>query len=208
MSKPAKVLVLYYSMYGHVFKLAQAAVEGARSTGAEVVLKRVPETLPKNILELLHAVEPAKEWANIPIVTSQELSDYDGFIVGSPTRFGNMPAQMKTYIDTLGHIWVKNLVVGKPVSLFTSTGSQHGGIDATLLTSMIPWMHLGCVIVGLPYTFQGQTTLDEINGCSPYGAGTNAGGRNERYPSKLELDGARFQGKHLAQIAAKLARQP
>jgi len=209
MDKPAtkpKVLVLFYSMYGHIYTLAKEVAEGAKAAGADVDIKRVAETLPKEVLEKMGAIEAAKQFEEIPIAVPTDLPQYDAIIVGAPTRFGNMPAQMKTFVDSLGQLWFTDKLVGKVVSFFTSTGSQHGGIETTIITSMIPWLHLGCMVVGLPYSYVGQKNLDEITGCSPYGAGTIAG-KGDRQPVKTDLEGARFQGKHVAGIAAKLARK-
>ena len=207
MQKKAKILVLFYSTYGHVFQLAKAAAEGAQSAGAEVSLKRVEETLSDDILGKLNALEARKLWAHIPIVDRDELQNYDAFLIGTPTRFGNMSAQMKTFVDSLGSLWVKNSLVGKPASFFTSTSSQHGGIETTIITSMVPWLHLGCIIVGLPYKYQSLSDMNEIIGSSPYGAATISGSKNERKVSQIDLGAAKFQGEYVAQIAAKLMKE-
>ncbi len=196
-----KVLVLYYSSYGHVETMAQAVAEGAREGGAEVVIKRVPELVPEEVarksgFKLDHAA---------PIATVDELPDYDAIILGVPTRFGNMPAQMKNFLDQTGGLWAQGKLVGKVGSVFTSTATQHGGQESTILSTQIVLLHQGMVIVGLPYSFQGQMTLSEITGGSPYGASTIAAGDGSRQPSENELAGARYQGKHVAGIAAKLA---
>jgi NAD(P)H dehydrogenase (quinone) len=196
-----KVLVLYYSSWGHIEQMAHAAAEGARSVGAEVAVKRVPETVPeevarKNGFKLDQAA---------PIATVEEIADYDAIIIGTPTRFGNMTAQMKSFLDQTGGHWMKGALVGKVGSVITSSGTQHGGQESTILTTHVVLLHLGMVIVGLPYSFAGQMGVDEIKGCSPYGASTIAGPDGSRQPSAVELDGARYQGRHVASIAAKLA---
>jgi NAD(P)H dehydrogenase (quinone) len=198
----AKVLVLYYSSYGHIETMAQAVAEGARSTGAEVAIKRVPELVTEAAAKASHF----KLDQAAPLATVDELADYDAIIVGTPTRFGNMAAQMKNFLDQTGGLWFAGKLVGKVGSVFTSTATQHGGQESTILSTHTVLLHQGMVIVGLPYAWQGQMKLDEITGGSPYGATTIAGGDGSRQPSANELDGARFQGKHVAQIAAKLAR--
>jgi NAD(P)H dehydrogenase (quinone) len=194
----AKVLVLYYSSYGHIETMAQAVAEGARSTGAEVAIKRVPELAPEAVAKASHF----KLDQAAPLATVDELADYDAIIVGTPTRFGNMAAQMKNFLDQTGGLWFAGKLVGKVGSVFTSTATQHGGQESTILSTHTVLLHQGMVIVGLPYAWQGQMKLDEITGGSPYGATTIAGGDGSRQPSANELDGARFQGKHVAQIAA------
>jgi len=197
----AKVLVLYYSSYGHIETMAQAVAEGARSGGAEVVIKRVPELVPEAVAKASHfKVDQAA-----PIATVDELPEYDAIIFGVPTRFGNMAAQMKNFLDQTGPLWFAGKLVGKVGSVFASTATQHGGQESTILSTHTVLLHQGMVIVGLPYTWAGQMKLDEITGGSPYGATTIAGGDGSRQPSANELEGARFQGKHVAQIAAKLA---
>jgi NAD(P)H dehydrogenase (quinone) len=197
----AKVLVLYYSSYGHIETMAQAVAEGARSAGAEVAIKRVPELVPEAVAKASHfKVDQAA-----PVATVDELSDYDAIIFGVPTRFGNMAAQMKNFLDQTGGLWLAGKLVGKVGSVFASTATQHGGQESTILSTHTVLLHQGMVIVGLPYAWAGQMKLDEITGGSPYGATTIAGGDGSRQPSANELDGARFQGKHVAQIAAKLA---
>ncbi|GJE55685.1 NAD(P)H:quinone oxidoreductase [Methylobacterium thuringiense] len=196
----AKVLVLYYSSWGHVEQLANAAAEGAREAGAEVTVKRVPELVPDAVAEQFHYKrdQPAQ------IAQPDELADYDAIIFGTPTRYGNMAAQMKNFIDQTGGLWAKGALVGKVGSAFTSTASQHGGQETTLTSFHTVLLHHGMVIVGLPYAFQGQMGVDAVKGGSPYGATTIADGDGSRQPSPAELDGARFQGKHVASIAAKL----
>jgi len=199
------VLVVFYSMYGHVHKLAEAIAEGARQVeGAEVVIRRVPETLSDEVLQKMGAVEPQKAFAHIPVCTVEELGEADAIFFGTPTRHGSMCGQMKQFFDATGQLWVAGTLVGKVGSVFTSSNTQHGGQETTILTFFTVLMHQGMVIAGLPYTFKGQSRMDEITGCSPYGASTIAG--EGREPSENELDGARFQGRHVSEIAAKLAR--
>jgi len=198
----AKVLVLYYSSYGHIETMAQAVAEGARSAGAEVTIKRVPELMPEAAAKAAHY----KLDQAAPVATVDELVDYDAIILGVPTRFGNMAAQMKNFLDQTGGLWFAGTLVGKIGSVFASTATQHGGQESTILSTHTVLLHQGMIIVGLPYAWQGQMRLDEITGGSPYGATTISGGDGSRQPSANELDGARFQGKHVAEIAAKLAR--
>ena len=197
----AKVLVVYYSSYGHVETMANAVAEGAREAGAEVSLKRVPELVPDEVA----ASSGFKQDQAAPIASPKELADYDAVIFGTPTRFGNMSAQMRNFLDQTGGLWFTNALVGKVGSVFVSTATQHGGQESTLLSFHTTLLHHGMVVVGLPYTAAGQMRLDEITGGSPYGATTIAGGQGERQPSANELELARFQGKHVAEIAAKLA---
>jgi NAD(P)H dehydrogenase (quinone) len=201
-----KVLIVFYSTYGHIYQMAQAVAEGvAQVPGAEVVLRRAPETLSDDILQKLGAIEAQKTFAHIPVCKIEELGQADAVIFGTPTRFGNMIGQMRQFLDAAGQLWSSGATVGKVGSVFTSSATQHGGQESTILSFHITLLHLGFVIVGLPYAFQGQMRIDEITGGSPYGASTIAGGKGERMPSQNELDGARFQGRHVAQIAAKLA---
>jgi NAD(P)H dehydrogenase (quinone) len=196
-----KVLVLYYSSYGHIEKMAGAVAEGAREGGAEVVVKRVPELVPEELAKKSgFKLEQAA-----PIATVDELGDYDAIIIGTPTRFGNMTAQMKNFLDQTGALWAQGKLIGKVGSVFTSTASQHGGQESTILSTHTVLLHQGMVIVGLPYSFAGQMGVSEVTGGSPYGASTIAGGDGSRQPSDNELAGARYQGRHVAQIAAKLA---
>ncbi len=202
-----KVLVLYYSLYGHIHRLAEAVADGVRDVpGAEVVLRRVPETLPQEVLQKMGAVEPQKTFAHVPVCTVDELAGYDAIIFGSPTRFGNMCGQMRQFLDATGQLWLKGSLIGKVASVFASSATQHGGQESTILSFHITLLHQGMVIVGLPYSFTGQMRIDEITGGSPYGTSTIAGGSGERMPSDNELAAARFQGKHVATITAKLAR--
>ena len=198
----AKVLVLYYSTWGHIEQMACAAAEGAREAGAEVVVKRVPELVPSHIAEQAHYKldQPAS------IATVDELPEYDAIIFGTPTRFSNMTAQMKNFLDQTGALWAQGKLVGKVGSVFTASATQHGGQESTLLTFHPVLLHHGMVVVGLPYAFAGQMGVTEVMGNSPYGASTIAGGDGSRQPSEVELAGARYQGRHVAEIATKLAR--
>jgi NAD(P)H dehydrogenase (quinone) len=197
----AKVLVLYYSSYGHIERMAEAVADGARSAGAEVDVKRVPELVPEAVARASHF----KLDQAAPVAGVDELPDYDAIVFGVPTRFGNMAAQMKNFLDQTGGLWAQGKLVGKVGSVFASTATQHGGQESTILATHTVLLHHGMVLVGLPYAWQGQTRVDEITGGSPYGASTIAGGDGSRQPSANELDGARYQGRHVAQIAARLA---
>lgn len=200
-----KIAIVFYSMYGHVYQMAQAIAEGAKNVeGAEVKLLQVPETLPVEVLEKMGAVEARKSFAHIPTATVEDLEWADAIIFGTPTRFGNMCGQMRQFLDATGQLWASGSLVGKVGSVFTSTATQHGGQESTLLSFHITLLHHGMVVAGLPYAFQGQTRVDEITGCSPYGASTIAAGDGSRQPSQNELDGARFQGEYVAGIARKL----
>lgn len=198
-----KVLVLYYSSFGHIETMARAVAEGAREAGAEVALKRVPELVPDDVAARsgYRLDQPA------PVATVDELPDYDAIVIGTPTRYGNMAAQMKTFIDQTGGLWFRNALVGKVGSVFTSTGSQHGGQETTITSTHTVLLHHGMVIAGLPYSFKGQLRMDEVTGGSPYGASTLAddGSGGDRQPSDNELAGARFQGRHVAELAMALA---
>jgi NAD(P)H dehydrogenase (quinone) len=199
----ARVLVLYYSSYGHIEAMALAAAEGARQAGADVVVKRVPELVPEEVAKKSgYKLDQAA-----PIATVAELPDYDAIIIGTPTRFGNMAAQMKNFLDRTGRLWSEDRLVGKIGSVFASSGSQHGGQESTILSAHVVLLHLGMVIVGLPYTFKGQLRMDEITGGSPYGASTLAedGNGGDRQPSANELSGASFQGRHVTEVALALA---
>lgn len=197
----AKVLILYYSTYGHVETMASSIADGARAAGATVDIKRVPELVPSEVAEK----SGFKLDQAAPIATPDELANYDAVIFGTPTRFGNMAAQMKNFIDQMGGLWFTDALVGKVGSVFTSTATQHGGQESTLLSFHTVLLHLGFVVVGLPYSVKEQTTLDEISGGSPYGATTIAGGDGSRQPSDNELSMAYSQGRHVAEVAAKLA---
>ncbi len=198
----AKVLVLYYSAWGHMEQMAYAAAEGAKSAGAKVDVKRVPELVSEDVAKSMHYKLDQKA----PIAKPEELADYDAIIFGTGTRFGNMTAQMKNFIDQTGPLWMKGALVGKVGSVMSSSATQHGGQESTILTFHPVLLHQGMVIVGLPYTYQGQMGHDVIRGGSPYGASTIAGGDGSRQPSEQELEAARFQGKHVAEIAAKLSK--
>jgi NAD(P)H dehydrogenase (quinone) len=197
-----RVLVLYYSSYGHIEAMAQAVAEGARAGGAEATVKRVPELVPEEVARK----SGMKLDQAAPVATVDELPGYDAIVFGTPTRFGNMTAQMRNFLDQTGGLWAKGALIGKVGSVFTSSATQHGGQESTILTFVPTLMHHGMVVVGLPYAFAGQTGLEEIKGGSPYGASTIAGADGSRMPSAVELEGARFQGRHVAQVAAKLAR--
>jgi NAD(P)H dehydrogenase (quinone) len=202
-----KILIVFYSTYGHVYKMAQAIAEGAKTVqDAEVEIRRVPETLPQEVLEKMGAVDAQKALAHIPVCTVDELAQADAVIFGTPTRFGNMCGQMRQFLDATGQLWADGSLVGKVGSVFTSTATQHGGQESTILTFHVTLLHHGFVVVGLPYTFQGQMRIDEMTGGSPYGAATIAGGDGSRMPSENELEAARFQGKHVALIASKLSK--
>ena len=196
-----KVLVLYYSSYGHIETMAHAVAEGVRTAGAEVDVKRVPELVPAEVAKSSHF----KLDQAAPIATIDELANYDAIIFGTPTRFGNMTAQMRNFLDQAGGLWFQNKLVGKVGSVFTSSATQHGGQESTILTFIPTLLHLGMIYVGLPYTFTGQFGHDEVKGASPYGASTVAGGDGSRQPSAVELEAARFQGGHVAEIARKVS---
>jgi len=197
----AKILVLYHSMYGHIETMAQAVAKGAREVaGAQVDVKRVPETMPDEAFR--QAGGKANQAA--PVAQPAELANYDAVIFGTPTRFGNMTGQMRNFLDQTGGLWMTGALVGKVGSVFTSSATQHGGQESTILTFIPTLLHQGMVVVGLPYSEQRQMGLDEIKGGSPYGASTIAGGKGERQPSEQELGMAAFQGKHVATIATKL----
>jgi len=203
----SKILIVYYSMYTHIHKMAQAVAEGARQVpGTEVMLRRVPETLPDEVLLAMGAVDAQKSMVDVPIATVEELVDADAIIFGTPTRFGNMCGQMRQFLDATGSLWAEGALVGKVGSVFTSSGTQHGGQESTILSFHITLLHQGMVIVGLPYSFAGQMDNSGITGCSPYGASTIAGTKGERQPTENDLAGARFQGNHVATISAKLSK--
>ncbi len=199
------MLVVFYSLYGHVYQMAQAVVEGAESVETtDVILYRVPETLSEDVLQKMGGWEFQKSLSHIPVIQAEDLVSADAIVFGTPTRFGNMCGQMRQFLDSTGRLWAKGALVGKVGSVFTSSNTQHGGQEATILSFHVTLLHQGMIIVGLPYTFQGQMRMDEITGCSPYGASTIAGGQGQRMPSENELEGARFQGRHVAAIARKL----
>jgi NAD(P)H dehydrogenase (quinone) len=203
-----KSLVVYYSMYGHVHQMAQAIAEGVKEVGgAEVELRRVPETLPSEVLSKMGALEAQKSFSEVPVCTVEELTSADAILFGTPTRFGNMCGQMRQFLDATGQLWAKGALVGKVGSVFASSATQHGGQESTILSFHTTLLHHGMIVVGLPYAFQEQMRVDEITGGSPYGSSTIAGGKGERMPSENELAGARFQGRHVAEIATKLSKQ-
>jgi NAD(P)H dehydrogenase (quinone) len=201
-----KVLVLFYSMYGHVHKMAEAVTEGAREVeGAEVTLMQIPELMPEEALEKAGAKKPREAFAHIQTARPDDLAGFDAILFGTPTRFGNMCAQMRNFLDQTGGLWEQNALVSKVGSVFTSTGTQHGGQETTITSFHSTLLHQGMIIVGLPYSESRQMTLDEITGGSPYGASTIAATDGSRMPSENELAMARFQGRHVATIAKKLA---
>lgn len=197
-----KVLVLYYSAYGHIEQMAYAVAEGAKSAGAEVDVKRVPELVPADVAKS----SGFKLDQKAPIASVDDLPKYDAIIFGSGTRFGNVTAQLRNFMDQTGGLWAKGALIGKVGSVFTSSATQHGGQESTILTFIPTLMHQGMVVVGLPYSFAGQSGVDEMKGGSPYGASTITNTDGSRQPSAVELEGARYQGRHVAQITAKLAK--
>jgi NAD(P)H dehydrogenase (quinone) len=198
-----RILVLYYSSYGHVRALAEAEAEGARSiAGSSVDIRRIPETVPDAVRRAAGYIDD-----DTPVAAPADLAAYDGIIFGTPTRFGMMAGQMKQFLDQAGGLWAQNALVGKVAAVFASTGSQHGGHEATLLSTHIPLMHFGMLIAGLPYTFAGQTTAEGIVGGAPYGAGTIAGADGSRQPTETDLAGARFQGRYVAELTARLSAE-
>jgi NAD(P)H dehydrogenase (quinone) len=199
----AKILVLYYSSYGHIEQMAQAIAEGARSvTGTDVTVKRVAELVPEEVARKAGM----KVDQDAPVASPNELAEYDAVIFGTPTRYGNMAAQMRNFLDQTGGLWVQGALVGKVGSVFASTATQHGGQETTITSFHSTLLHHGMIIVGLPYSFAGQSKMDEVTGGSPYGATTIAGGDGSRQPSRNELDGAHFQGRHVAEITGRLER--
>lgn len=195
-----RVLVLYHSMYGHVETMAKAVAEGVTEAGGTPTLGRVPELMPEDAFRKAGG----KTDQAGKIIEPATLADYDALIIGTPTRYGSMSGQMRNFLDQTGGLWQKGALVGKAGSAFASTATQHGGQETTLINVHVTLLHLGMVVVGLPYSFAGQTTLEEISGGSPYGATTIAGSKGERQPSQNELDGARFQGRHVTDIARRL----
>jgi len=201
-----KIKIVFYSMYGHIYRMAEAVAEGAREVeGAEVELLQVPELVPDDVLEKSGAKKAREVFAHIPIAKPNDLAEADAIIFGIPTRFGNMCAQMRNFLDQTGGLWAQGTCIGKVGSVFTSSATQHGGQETTIISSHITLLHHGMVIVGLPYSETRQMTMDEISGGSPYGASTIAGGDGSRMPSENELAMARFQGRHVAAITKKLA---
>jgi NAD(P)H:quinone oxidoreductase type IV len=201
-----KVLVLFYSMYGHIYRMAEAVAQGARAVeAAEVTLMQVPELIPEEALEKTGAKKARDAFAHIPVAKPDDLADFDAILFGTPTRFGNMCAQMRNFLDQTGGLWAQNALVGKVGSVFTSSNTQHGGQETTITSFHSTLLHQGMIIVGLPYSETRQTTMDEITGGSPYGASTIAASDGSRMPSENELAMARFQGRHVAAIAKKVA---
>jgi NAD(P)H dehydrogenase (quinone) len=196
----AKVLVLYYSAYGHIETMANAVAEGARSAGATVDVKRVPELVPEDVAKAsYYKVDQAA-----PVATPNELADYDAIIVGAGTRYGTVASQMRNFLDQTGGLWAQGKLVGKVSSAFTSSATQHGGQESTILGLIPTFLHHGMIYVGLPYAFQGQMGVEAVKGGSPYGASTITDGDGSRQPSEIELEAAKFQGAHVAKIAAKI----
>lgn len=205
MTGNVKVQIIFYSMYGHVYRMAEAVAEGARSVpGVDAALFQVPELVPADALERSGAAGAKKAFARVPVASVDQMGDADAIIFGTPTRYGNMCAQMRNFLDQTGGLWMKNALVGKVGSVFASTATQHGGQETTITSFHSTLLHLGMIVVGVPYSEERQMTLGEITGGSPYGASTIAGGDGSRMPSENELAIARFQGKHVAQIAKKL----
>jgi NAD(P)H dehydrogenase (quinone) len=205
MTEKAKVQVVFYSMYGHIYRMAEAIAEGARSVpGVEASMFQVPELDPADALERSGAATAKEAFAHVPVAKVEQLGEADAIIFGTPTRYGNMCAQMRSFMDQTGGLWMTNALVGKVGSVFASTATQHGGQETTITSFHLTLLHLGMVIVGVPYSEQRQMTVGEITGGSPYGASTIAGGDGSRWPSENELGIARFQGRHVAEIAKKL----
>jgi len=202
-----KVQVIFYSMYGHIFRMAEAVAEGARQVaGAEVGLFQVPELVPEAVLEKSGAKAARQAFAHVPVARVEQLPEADAILFGTPTRFGNMCAQMRNFLDQTGGLWVKGALVGKIASVFASTGTQHGGQETTITSFHTTLLHQGMIVVGVPYSCQGLVNMGEITGGTPYGATTLAGADGSRQPSENELAIARFQGKHVTEIAARLVR--
>ncbi len=201
-----KIQVVFYSMYGHIYTMAEAVARGAREVeGADVTVYQVPELIPADVLEKSGAAAARKAFAHVPQAVPEKLAEADAVIFGTPTRFGNMCAQMRNFLDQTGPLWANGALIGKVGSVFTATATQHGGQETTLTSFHTTLLHHGMVIVGVPYSEQRQMTLDEITGGSPYGASTITGGTGARQPSENELAIARFQGRHVAEITKKLA---
>lgn len=199
------VLIVYYSLYGHVAAMAQAVAEGVHQVpGMTATLRRVPETLSEEVIGKMGAAEAQKALSHVPACTLEELEEADAIVFGTPTRFGNMCGQMRQFLDATGQIWMRGGLVGKPGGVFCSTATQHGGQETTLMSFIQTLLHQGMIVVGLPYSFAGQMRLDEVTGGSPYGATTIAGGDGSRMPSENELDAARFQGRHIADVTRRL----
>ncbi len=202
-----RIVVVIYSMYGHIYQMSEAIAAGVREVpGCEAIIKRVPETLPEEVLEKMGALDAQRSMAHISLVEAEDLASADAIIFGTPTRFGNMCGQMRQFLDSTGQLWLKGALVGKVGSVFTSSATQHGGQESTILSFHINLLHQGMVVVGLPYAFAGQMDNSQVTGGSPYGASTITGSDGSRMPSENELSGARFQGAHVARIARKLSQ--
>lgn len=205
---PVKIQVIFYSMYGHVYRMAEAVAEGAREVaGAEATVYQVPELAPEAVIEKSGAKKARETFAHIPIAEPRQLAEADGLLFGTPTRYGNMAAQMRNFLDQTGQLWMANTLVGKPAGVFVSTASQHGGQETTALTFYTTLLHLGMIVVGVPYSAKALVNMDEITGGSPYGAGTLAGLDGSRWPSDNELEIARYQGRVVADVARKLKQE-
>ena len=205
MTDKVNIQVVFYSMYGHVYRMAEAVVEGAKSVaGTDVSIYQVPELVPPDVLEQSGAAKARKAFAHVPVIKVDQLAEADAIIFGMPTRYGNMCAQMRNFLDQTGGLWMKGALIGKPGSVFTSTATQHGGQETTLVSAHTTLLHLGMIIVGVPYSEQRLMNVSEMSGGTPYGASTIAGPDGSRAPSENELAIARFQGKHVAGIAKKL----
>lgn len=201
-----KIQIIFYSMYGHIYRMAEAVAEGAREVeGAEVALYRVPELVPEDILEKSGAKQAQEVFAHVPIATPEQLAEADGIFFGTPTRYGNMAAQMRNFLDQTGSLWASGALIGKVGSVFASTATQHGGQETTITSFHTTLLHLGMVIVGVPYAARELSSLEELSGGTPYGATTISGGDGSRWPSEMELAIARYQGRHATTIAKKLA---
>jgi NAD(P)H dehydrogenase (quinone) len=201
-----KIQIIFYSMYGHIYRMTEAVADGVKMVeGTDVAIYQVPELVPQNILEKIGAAKAREVFAHIPVASVEQLSEADAIIFGTPTRFGNMCAQMRNFLDQTGGLWAKGALIGKVGSVFTSTGTQHGGQETTIIGFHITLLHHGMIIVGIPYSESRILNMTEITGGTPYGASTIAGPDGSRWPSENELAIARFQGKHVADIAKKLA---
>ena len=201
----AKVLIAFYSTYGHMYGMARAFAEGVTAAGAVADVRRIPETLPQDVLAKMGAVEAQRAFADVPLVNAADLAQYDAIVIATPTRFGSVPAQVRTFLDATGQLWFGGALVGKVGSAMVSTATQHGGQETTFRTVRNFFLHHGMAVVGLPASFPGLVGVEEVKGGSPHGASTITGADGSRLPSAVELEGARFQGKHVATIAAKLA---
>lgn len=202
-----KIQVIFYSMYGHVYRMAEAVVEGVKQIpGAEVTLYQVAELVPEAALERTGAKKAREAFAHVPVADPSVMAQADAIIFGTPTRFGNMAAQMRNFLDQTGQMWAQGTLIGKVGSVFTSTATQHGGAETTVTSFHTTLLHHGMIVVGVPYSCQGLVNMNEITGGSPYGAATIAGSDGSRQPSQNELDIARFQGRHVAEITGKLVR--